>query len=562
MMGKIFSLFKCEKEKKETTKHSPAKRMLALALSLALAVTFAACGAANNTGGSGTAAEDGVLRVALPADIVTLDAHLTTNDYLVPMNVFDTLLSVEREKDGSTKLVENLADSYDISDDGLTYNFTLKDGIVFSDGTPLTADDVKFTFERILTLPESEQTDFVIAIDGAQELLDGAATELRGITVADETHFTITLAEPFAGFLAQLATPSTVIYSKKIVTEAGTDFGTVCEKTLGTGAYIIKEWERGKSLTFEYNPKYWGKEPSAKKVVVTVMDPTTMNMAFQKGDLDILDCIYLDSSVVESTYKTDAYKDKLEIIDRVGLNALSLNAAVKPLDDVKVRQAIQIAIDRQSILDSIYGGDGKLEDGIYPTGCIDYFTENQGWLKYDPDAAKKLLAEAGYADGFDLELTLDSNAGSQGENTIQIIAENLSKVGINATISKCDHATYLDKRNSGNITAYVPMWLLDFNDPDNIIYTFFGSKENTKIRCNSYSNDEVIDRVAAARYIVDPEKRADEYKALEKQIVREDAAWVPLYSLKHLFVKGDRVASFEPQWAGWSDMNFKDVVLQ
>ncbi len=541
-----------------------------IALFTALCIT--GCGtaatqpdSAAQTGGQQLQSDDtdsGLLKVALNADIVTMDVHKTSNDYLLPMNVFDTLFSFVKKDDGSTEIVNSLAESYEISEDGKTYHFKLRDGVVFSDGTPLTAQDVKFTFERMLTLPDSAQTDYAIPIEGAQDMLDGKADTLKGITVEDDLNFSITLENPFAGFLPSLATPSTSIYSEKIVTEAGDDFGVVPEKTLGTGPYIIKEWTRGSGLKFEYNPRYWGDEPSVKKVEASVMEPQVMNMAFQKGDLDILDCLLIDSAIVKSTYKTDAYKDHIVSIDRMGLNFFMLNEKTEPLNNVQVRKAIQQAIDRESILTAIYDGDGKLEDGIYPTGCIGYSNENQGWLKYDPDAAKKLLADAGYADGFDMEICLDSTAADSVKNAVQVIEQNLNAIGIRVTIRSLDHASYLDLRNSGDMSSYMALWLLDFNDPDNIIYTFFGNEDNTKIRSNNYSDKAVIDRVAAAKTIVDETERNKEYAALEKKLIQEDAAWVPMFSLKHLFVTSERVAKFTPHWAGWSDFYFAETELK
>lgn len=548
------------------------KRTLLLLLTMALTVVvFCACGgnsstsktgSADTAGDSGASEDDATLNIALNSDIVSMDAHLTTNDYLVPMNVFDSLFNVKKKEDGSTEIVNSLCEDYSISEDGLNYSFTLRDGVVFSDGTPLTADDVKFTFERILTLPDSQQTDFVIAIDGAKELMEGAADELRGITVEDDLHFTITLAEPFSGFLAQLATPSTIIYSRSIVTEAGDDFGVVPEKTLGTGPYIVTEWNKGSNLKFKYNPLYWGEEPSVKSVVATVMDPSSMDMAFQKGDLDLLDCMFIDSAIVESTYKTDKYKDDIVSVDRLGLNFFMLNEKTEPLNDVKVRKAIQMAIDRPSILKAVYNDDGKLEDGIYPTGCLGYDNNNQGWLSYDPEGAKKLLAEAGYADGFDMEISADSGAVSANASMVQIISQNLNDVGIRANIKSYDHASWLDLRNSGDMTSFLALWILDFNDPDNIIYTFFGNENNTVIRSDNYPDKDVIKRVEAARSIVDTDERMTEYGALEEKLVKEDAVWVPLFSLKHLYVKGGRVEAFEPHWAGWSDVYFTGVTLK
>ena len=530
-------------------------RRIICAFTLLTALTLAGC--SKSSGSS-----DDILRLAISADIVTMDAHKTTYDYIVPMNVFDTLFSIKKLDDGSTRIDNSLAESYDISEDGLTYHFTLRDGIVFSDGTPLTAQDVKFTFERILTLPDSAQTDYALPIEGAQEMLEGNTDSLKGITVEDDRNFTVKLTEPFAGFIASLATPSTVIYSEKLVTAAGDDFGVVPEKTIGTGPYIIKEWTMGSGLKFEYNPRYRGPEPSAKKVEISVMEPQAMNMAFQKGDLDILDCMMLDSAIVNSTYKTDTYKDRLVAVDRLGQNFFMLNENVAPLDNVQVRKAIQMAIDRESILISIYDGDGKLEDGIFPTGCLGYSKDNQGWLSYDPDEAKKLLEDAGYKDGFDMEICLDSNATDSVKNTIQVIAENLYAVGIHASIRTIDHASYLDLRNSGNMTSYWALWLLDFNDPDNIMGTFFGSRDNTKVRSNNYYNDPVIERIARAKTIVNDDERYREYADLEKIVLKDDAACVPMFSLKHLYVVSDRVEGFMPHWAGWSDIYFENVTLK
>jgi peptide/nickel transport system substrate-binding protein len=535
-------------------------RYLLTASILITALALGACGKKDKAGGS-SPVEDGMLRIAINSDIVSMDVHKTTNDYLVPMNVFDTLFTVIKNNDGTTYIDKSLVDDYSVSDDGLTYSFTLKSGIVFSDGTPLTADDVKFTFERILTLPGSEQTDYAVCIEGADDLMNGKSDELRGITVDDDTHFTVTLAEPFSGFLAQLATPATSIMSRSIVTAAGDDFGNVPEKTIGTGPYIITSWERGAGLSFEYNPRYWGPEPSVKKASVKIMDAASMDMAYKKGDLDILDCLMLDTAIVDNTYKK-SYSDKIVTVDRLGMNYLMLNEKIEPLSDVSVRRAIQMAIDRKSILDSIYSGDGKLEDGIYPSGCLGYSKDNQGWLKYDPDGAKKLLADAGYPNGFEMEISLDSGTTDAAKNTVQVIAQNLSDVGIKANIKTYDHASWLDLRNSGDMPSFLALWILDFNDPDNIIYTFFGTESNTAVRSDNYSDKAAIARIAAARTIVDQSERMQEYADLEKKLVQEDAVWAPLFSLKHLYVRGERVASFTPQWAGWSDIYFTGVELK
>ena len=158
--------------------------------------------------------EDGLLRIALTDPVSTMDVQRTTEDYLIPLNIYERLFDVETEEDGSSQLVSGLAEEYSVSEDGLTYSFTLRDDAYFSDGSEVTASDVAFTFTRMLALPESQQTDFADMIEGAGEVMRGEADELKGIRVLDDKHLTITLSEPFAGYIYQLATPSCSMLSE------------------------------------------------------------------------------------------------------------------------------------------------------------------------------------------------------------------------------------------------------------------------------------------------------------------------------------------------------------
>ena len=548
------------------------KRLLSVALSAALlAGVLTGCGGGNTTGssasaGSGASAEtasggDGTLRLAWAADIQTMDVHKTTDNYMVPLNIFDRLFEIENDENGTPQLVNSLAADYTVSEDGLTYDFTLQEGVTFSDGTPLTANDVKYTFTRMISLPESVQSSMGSMIAGAAELQAGTAQELTGITVTDDTHFTITLTAPFAGFLYELATPACSIMSEANVTAAGDSFGLDPAQTIGSGPYVVTSWTRDSGMVLDLNPNYWGETPDVTHVEISVVpDASTMSMMFQSGELDILDCDYIDSAVVDSTYRTQ-YADQIVTGNRLATTYLALNENIEPLGDVRVRRAIQMAIDRQTILDSVYSGDGNLVDGIYPEGLIGYSADNQGWLTYDPEGAKALLAEAGYADGFAMELASDSSASASVLLVLQIIQQNLADVGIQAEIVSYDEASWLDTRNSGEMNSFVATWTADYNDPDNFIYTFFGNADNTRTRSLNYANTEVMDRVAAAREITEESERLAEYAALEKQIVQEDAAWVPLLCRTHLFVLGDRVASYTPHWAGYSDFSFTAVDL-
>lgn len=530
------------------------------------AAALAGCGSSSSvaSGASSDGVSTGVktLRVAWAADMQTMDIHKTSDNYSVPLNLYDRLFEIQLNDDGTTELVKSLVEDYTVGEDGVSYSFTLRSGLQFSDGTPLTSSDVEYTFTRMLALPESVQTDFASAIAGADALMNGETDTLAGFEVVDDTHFNVTLSAPFAGFLYQLATPSCCIYSKAAVEAAGDDFGLDVAKTIGSGPYVVTSWTRNAEVVLEANPNYWGGQPEVQKVIISVIpDPSTLSMKFQSGELDILDCDHLDSAVVNSTYKT-AYADQMIYANRLSLTYFALNENVAPLNDVKVRKALQMAIDRQSILDSVYDGNGNLEDGIYPHGLIGFSEANQGKISYDPEGAKALLAEAGYPNGFDLELSADSSASSPVMLMLQIMEQNLQAIGVNAKIVSYDEASWLDLRKSGEMPSFVGTWTADYNDPDNFIYTFFGNEDKTKIRSLNYYNTEVMARVEAARAIVDDAERNAEYAALEKQIVQEDAAWLPMFSRQHLFVVGENVEEYVPHWAGYSDFAFATVKLK
>ena len=508
------------------------------------------------------AAEDKTLRVAWSKDIQTMDVHKTTDNYMVPLNIFDRLLEVQLNDDGSTELVKSIAKDYSVSEDGLTYSFELRDDVRFSDGTQLTAADVEATFTRMFALPESVQTDFTTCIKGAQDILDGKTDKLEGLHVTDDLHFEFTLNEPFAGFLSVLATPTCCIMSKANLEAAGSDFGIVPEKTIGSGPYMVTEWEPNDHMKMVRNPNYWGEPASAAEVYVKVYpEPASMNMAFQSGELDILDCDFIDNAIVKSVYET-AYADQMVKINRLGVYYFFLNENVKPLDDVRVRRAIQMAVNRKDLLESVFGGNGVLVDGLYPAGAIGFTEDNQGWLQYDPEGAKALLKEAGVENGFDLELACNASGSSNLKNILQVVEQNLKDIGINAHIENYDESSWLALRKSGEMQSFTSPWTLDYNDPSNVIDTFFGSAESAKNRSLNYKDEAIMSRVAAAKAIVDDSERLKEYAALEKKTVQEDAALLPLFSLQHRFVLGPNVAHFVPHWAGYSDFNCANITMK
>ena len=517
-------------------------------------------GTDSTSGNSAASVEEGLVRLACAEELGDMDVAKNQAYYHLPLNIYDRLVEI-RQEGGVSLIKPSLAKEWTVSPDGKTYSFTLRDDVVFSDGTRLTADDVRFSFTRLLTVPGSEQTAFADMIQGADEVLSGAADELSGIKVTDDTHIAITLKEPFPAYISMLGAPACSILCRKKTEEAGDSFGTDPAYIIGSGPYILTGMDDN-SYTLEANPLYWGEAPSVKKAILSVMAPALMDQAFRNGELDLLDLELVNSGAAEYYLKNEVYDDTRTEKDNVEILSLMLNTKIPPLDNPKVRRAVQLAIDRERIIEEVCGGHARLTDGIFPMGLTGYSEENQGWLKYDPEEARRLIGEADLSEGSTVELVLDSDADEGEQRRMEIIRENLRAVGLNAVIVVYDHESSRYLKKEGQVMAYVFKWIADFNDPDNFIYTIFGSEEAVRRYSSNYSDSGVIKRIAEARNMEDEAERLKEYANLERKLVQEDAVWVPLYSAGHVFIRGERVRNYTTYWAGWSDITLKGIELK
>ena len=500
---------------------------------------------------------NGVLRVCEDTpDIV--DPQCTSGYYTVALNVFDRLVEVSTSENGS-EIVPSLAESWEISDDGLTYTFHLVPNVHFSNGNELTASDVLYTFKRLLTYPRSVNQSLVSQIKGAKDLREGNSTELEGFKILGDLDFAITLEKPYAAFLACLSTPGASIFDEETTEEAGIGFGVDPKVTIGTGPFVFSEWEHGVSMTLVANPDCWSGGPKCREVdILFNCDVEAQRILFEGDKLDILDLEKL-SNEAEYFIRGDIYQDRLVCGSRVGIAYIALNQSIAPLDDVKVRKALQMAVDRNLLLLASYGGRGQIENGIFPHGLIG-FNPDLAEITYSQDRARKLLKETGHTDDIQLDLVCQV-AENQGD-LCSIIASMWEKIGVHVNIIDMDDETFMEHRKAGELQCYTGMWSADFNDPDNFISTFFGSKEESLSRSIGYSDEKIIKRISDAKAIVDTDKRIEEYRSLEEVIVQEQCSWIPLYSLQHYFVVRDGVEGFKVSWNGWSSSSYRNVSIE
>lgn len=486
-----------------------------------------------------------------------VDPQCTSGYYTVALNVFDRLVEVETAGESST-IVPSLAKSWEISDDGLVYTFHLQPDVTFSNGEALTSSDVLYTIRRLLTYPKAVNRALVSQIKGAMALRNGETTELEGFRIINDLDFEITLSAPYSAFLACLSTPGASILDETSTEAAGERFGYEAEVTIGTGPFLLKEWKTGTSMLLSANHNCWSGMPRCAEIDIQFnTDTESQRMDYINGRIDILDLEKLGDDA-EFFIHGDLYQNLLVQGPRVGISYVALNQMIKPLDDVRVRKALQLALDRKMLLQVAYSGRGEIENGIFPHGLIG-FNPDLPELPYDPEQAAALLKEAGFEDGFDLEMALVTSEGSNYRQQVTLISSMWEKIGVHVTIAEMDEDAFIEKRKRGEISAYTATWSADYNDPDNFIGTFFGSVENSFGRSIGYADEDVIERITNARAIVDTNERIKEYNALEALIVQEQAAWVPLYSVQHYFIVGEGVEGFRVSWNGWSSTSYKNV---
>lgn len=550
------------------------KKLLSFTLVLVMIVTcLAGCGGGGSDAGSGGVKYDdgfgeNVLRITYDHENESGDPRQTTADYIIQINIFDTLIQMVSNADGSTELKPGAAESYTVSDDGLTYSFKLREGIKYTNGEEMTSDDVLYTIDSMMD-PEraTKNSDWFTMLVGAQDVLDGNAdtVEGKGIIIHDDYNFDLVLNESYAPFLSVLSVPGWSILNREACDAAdeagggktGTYFGSEPEYTIGSGPFVLKEWVLNDHIYLEANKDYWQGAPKIDGILIKVVsDSETEQMMFEKGQTDIFD---LDNArrLIKEYESSDEWKDNVVHKVTFGTMYLTFNENIAPFDDVRVRKALQIGINRQEILDSVYEGAGVLAKGIFPESMVGY-NKDLPEIEYDPEGAKALLAEAGYADGFDMEVACTAD---EAQDVFQILQQQLAEYNINLKITQMDEASWYDIRSTGELPMYRSTWYGDFNDPDNFIYTFFSSA-STKSRSFNYKNTDAIKRIEAARHMIDPDERIAEYRDLEKIVVQDDAAWIPLFHMDKVRVVQDRVKNFVPHWAGWGDCCYYSVELE
>lgn len=468
------------------------RRMACLAL---LAAAFVLAG--------GSARAEGVLRIGTNVSTVTFDPIRTNaNADIWVFNNMNAFL-VRANKD-ATGIVPDLAESWEVSDDGLTYTFHLR-AAKFSDDSPVTAADVAFSLTRLRDDPQSAWSDPYQIV--------------KAIGTPDERTVVITLSEPAAPFLASLAMFAASILPKKVVEAQGDAFA---EHPVGAGAFRLKEWRRDEVVILERNPHYW-EEGLPKLDGVEwhkIVDDNTRILKIQAGELDVALFVPFNRlAELEQDPNVDVHLDPSTRADH-----LAPNHAVEWLGNKNVRKAINMAIDRNAIVKLVTFGYGKPANSFLPAGMLYYNPDNKAY-PYDPEQAKALLAQEGAED---LSFVLTHEAGSKVDEQLAImVQQQLAQVGIDISLRKVDPAQTIPVLIDGDYELSPVYWTNDVIDPDQKTTFSMGGDSNNNF-FTRYDNPEAAKLVDQARVETDPDRRRELYYEIQR-IAMEDSVMFDLY---------------------------------
>lgn len=437
----------------------------------------------------------GELRLARDADSSTMDLTTSTAnlDIWVGINIFDTL--VRFSDDGKT-IVPGLAERWEASKDGKTYTFFLRPNLKFSDGTPLTATDAAFAIDRARSAKEAAWSWTLAAVDKVE-------------TPSDRT-VRVRLKNRWSPILSDLALFDTGVYPKAYFEKVGAS--GMAGKPLGSGPFYMAEWKRGDYILLKKNPNYY----DAKNVkldavrLLVVPDDNTRVLKLLAGEVDAIGFVPF-SRITELQSNSDV---NMILNTSTRTDYLMINNARKPLGDVKVRQAISLAIDRNSILKTALFGHGESASSFLPKGAIAWDTTLKPY-PFDPGRALQLMKESSAPTGFTTRLLI--SAGDVTWNQVAtLIKEQLRIIGVTVNIQQIDPGQLIPTQDKGEYDISLQYWTNDIIDPDELVSFAIDYTQGGKSFFTNYKNDNVSKLAQQARLEPDQAKREQLYRQIQR----------------------------------------------
>ena len=463
--------------------------------------------------------------VRLYVDPPTLDPHLTTDatSAQIIVELFGGLVTIDPNLD----IVPDLAESWDISGDGRVYTFHLRPDAVFHDGKPVTAHDVIWSLERVTNpLTESPVVDQYLGdIVGVDEKVAGDAPTISGVRFIDEHTVEITIDEAKSYFLAKLTYPTGFVLDKENVEANPRNW---FREPNGTGPFRLTEYRVGETLKLGRNDSYHLGAPKLQEVEFILSGGTQLLM-YENNEIHIAGVSLADLDRLNDP-DNELYPDLRTAPPNFSVNYIGLNVNEPPLDDVKVRQALNYAIDKREIASIVLGDLVVPADGILPPNFPGYHEGVNGY-EFDPLRAKQLLEESKYGDDLGnippITITTPGSFGANVSLDMEVVLQMWERnLGITAEFQQTEFATFLKDLHKGRFQMFDIGWIADYPDPENFLDLLFHSDSSNNH--THYSNPEVDELLMKARVETDETARFALYNQAE-QMILDDAPWVPLW---------------------------------
>ena len=465
----------------------------------------------------------GVFR-RLWADPPTLDPHLvtdTTSAGLV-VELFSGLVALNTD----LQLVPDIAERWDISEDGKVYTFYLRDNAKFHDGKSITAGDFKWSIERSANPDTASPVadTYLSDIVGLEAVLEGEKTDISGIKVIDEQTLQIEIDAPKAYFLAKLTYPTAYVLDKDNVEAGGRSWA---DTPNGSGPFKLKEYRIGERIILERNENYYREPPYLESVSMNLAGGQAMAM-YENDEIDITGVGLFDLDRILDPAE-DLNKELVVAPPDFSISYVGFNASEPPFDDPKFRQALTHAVNKELIAKEVLSELVEPAYGILPPGFPGYNPGLTG-LEFDAEKARQLLAESKYPDAETrprIVVTVPGTGGTIGLDLEVVIEMWKQELGVEVEIQQVEWATYLQDLNQQKFQAYAGLgWEADYPDPQDFLDILFHTESS--LNHGKYSNLELDEVLEEARTEPDVNRRLELYHIAEDMIV-QDAPWLPLW---------------------------------
>ncbi|MPZ98849.1 MAG: hypothetical protein GEU80_05820 [Dehalococcoidia bacterium] len=500
-----------------------------------------------DNGGDGASAS-GRLRLA-STDPVTLDPHVAGDagsaEYIV--EIFGGLMTITPD----LEIVPDLADSIEVSEDGMQYTFTLREDAFFHTGRRVSAQDVKYSIERAASqeLSSPVAVAYLGDIVGVREKFFGLAEQVEGVEVIDDRTVRFTLDAPKPYFLAKLTYPTAFVVDQQQI-EANPQNWT--RRPNGTGPYELSEWRLNERIVLEANEDYHLGAPNVQEVLYLLSGGSALTR-FENDELDVS---FITVNDIDRARDPNSDLNPLySTWPQFTISYIAFNTNVPPFEDADVRRALAQSIDRRRVSEVTFNSMLVPATGVLAPQLPGY-TPDDKTFQFDPEAARASLEASSYEvtedgrllgpDGNTYNITVtEVGGGAEARIDTQAFLEQWrTELGINVEIRQTDFATFLADQDAGRLQMFNAGWIMDYPDPESILDLKFHSESN--LNDIEYTNEEVNGLLEAARVEQDPERRIQLYQEAEALII-QDAAWIPLYfSDSHVVVNPAVEGWFEP----------------